>query len=79
MQLLHIDSAITGDQSTSRQLTADIVRAWQAQHPDTQVQYLDLLYGVGKALASDGQWPNWYDGNAFKAARDAMMQAPATP
>lgn len=43
MQLLHIDSAITGAQSVSRQLTADIVRAWLAQHPGTRVQYLDLV------------------------------------
>ena len=43
MQLLHIDSAITGHQSVSRQLTAQIVEAWQASHPATQVQYLDLV------------------------------------
>ena len=42
MQLLHIDSAITGAQSVSRQLTADIVRAWVQRHPGTQVQHLDL-------------------------------------
>ncbi len=42
MQLLHIDSAITGEQSVSRQLTAQTVAAWQAAHPGTTVQYLDL-------------------------------------
>ncbi len=42
MQLLHIDSAITGDQSVSRQLTARTVAAWQASHRGTTVQYLDL-------------------------------------
>ena len=42
MQLLHIDSAITGEQSVSRQLTARTVAAWQAAHPGTTVQYLDL-------------------------------------
>ncbi|MDP3324581.1 MAG: FMN-dependent NADH-azoreductase [Hydrogenophaga sp.] len=42
MQLLHIDSAITGEQSVSRQLTARTVAAWQASHPGTTVQYLDL-------------------------------------
>ena len=42
MQLLHVDSAITGDQSVSRQLTARTVAAWQAAHPGTTVQYLDL-------------------------------------
>lgn len=42
MQLLHIDSAITGAQSVSRQLTARTVDAWRASHPQVQVQYLDL-------------------------------------
>lgn len=42
MQLLHIDSAITGEQSVSRQLTARTVAAWQAAHPGTMVDYLDL-------------------------------------
>ncbi|AVP57582.1 FMN-dependent NADH-azoreductase [Pulveribacter suum] len=43
MRLLHIDSAITGDQSVSRQLSADIVRAWLASHPGTEVEHLDLV------------------------------------
>ena len=43
MQLLHIDSAITGQQSVSRQLTAQTVAAWVAAHPQTQVDYLDLV------------------------------------
>lgn len=42
MQLLHIDSAITDEQSVSRQLTARTVAAWQAAHPGTRVDYLDL-------------------------------------
>ena len=42
MQLLHIDSSITGDASVSRQLTAQVVEAWKASHPGTQVTYLDL-------------------------------------
>ena len=33
MQLLHIDSAITGAQSVSRQLTAQVTAAWVAAHP----------------------------------------------
>ena len=43
MQLLHIDSAITGAHSVSRQLTAQIVAAYQANHPGRQVSYLDLV------------------------------------
>lgn len=42
MQLLHIDSAITGTGSVSRQLTAQIVDAWKASHTNTQVSYIDL-------------------------------------
>lgn len=36
------------------------------------VQDLEALYGVGRTLADGDQWPNWYDGNPFKAARDQM-------
>jgi len=45
---------------------------------DGTIEDLQLLYGVGRELAGGDRWPNWYDGNPFKAARDAMMQpAPA--
>ncbi|MGY8565278.1 M28 family metallopeptidase [Paracidovorax citrulli] len=40
---------------------------------DGTVEDLQLLHGVGKAIAVGGQWPNWYEGNPFKAARDEMM------
>jgi len=39
---------------------------------DGVIQDLEVLYGVGRDLADGGGWPNWYEGNAFKAARDAM-------
>ena len=42
MKLLHIDSSVLGANSASRQLTAGIVAQWQAAHPDTSVDYLDL-------------------------------------
>ena len=42
MKLLHIDSSILSANSTSRLLTAEVVAAWRAAHPDTQVEYLDL-------------------------------------
>jgi FMN-dependent NADH-azoreductase len=53
MQLLHIDSAITGDQSVSRQLTARAVQAWVSAHPGTQVQQLDLAASVVPHLSAD--------------------------
>ncbi len=40
---------------------------------DGVVQDLDALYGVGKDLAGNEQWPNWYEGNAFRAAHDKLM------
>ena len=42
---------------------------------DGVVQDLQALYGVGKELAAGNTWPNWYEGNPFKAARDKMMKA----
>lgn len=42
---------------------------------DGNVEDLQALYGVGRELASDGRWPNWYPGNPFKAARDRMRAA----
>ena len=44
---------------------------------DGIVQDLETLYSIGAKLANDGQWPNWYAGNPFKAARDAMRPTPA--
>ncbi|WP_284337268.1 FMN-dependent NADH-azoreductase [Comamonas sp. NoAH] len=43
MKLLHIDSSITGENSASRKLTQQIVNTWVNKHPDTQVEYLDLV------------------------------------
>ncbi len=42
---------------------------------DGMVEDLELLYGVGQSLADGGKWPNWYEGNPFKAARDAQRAA----
>ncbi|ANN18649.1 FMN-dependent NADH-azoreductase [Amycolatopsis orientalis] len=40
--LLHIDSSITGENSTSRRLTARAAAAWRAAHPEGTVTYRDL-------------------------------------
>ncbi|MFN3493130.1 MAG: FMN-dependent NADH-azoreductase [Hydrogenophaga sp.] len=53
MKLLHIDSAITGHQSISRQLTAQAVAAWQASHPGTQVEHLDLAVNTPPHFGAD--------------------------
>ncbi|MGJ4729446.1 M28 family metallopeptidase [Luteimonas sp. SDU101] len=36
---------------------------------------LELLHAVGQELAGGTSWPNWYEGNPFKAARDAQRAA----
>lgn len=53
MKLLHIDSAITGEQSVSRLLTTRTVAAWVAAHPGTQVEYLDLAVDAPTHLSAD--------------------------
>ncbi|AVS70935.1 FMN-dependent NADH-azoreductase [Paracidovorax avenae] len=57
MQLLHIDSAITGNASVSRQLTAKTVAAWVAAHPGTEVQYLDLVAQAPGHFTMDAMAP----------------------
>ncbi|HYQ23798.1 M28 family metallopeptidase [Stenotrophomonas sp.] len=44
---------------------------------DGTMEDLELMYGVGKELAGGNRWPNWYEGNPFKAARDEMMKSKA--
>jgi Zn-dependent M28 family amino/carboxypeptidase len=46
---------------------------------DGVIEDLQALYGVGRVLVDGDQWPNWYEGNAFRAERDKMMaDKPAT-
>lgn len=42
---------------------------------DGTMDDLTAVYDVGRELAGSDKWPTWYKGNAFKAARDEMMQA----
>jgi FMN-dependent NADH-azoreductase len=42
MKLLHIDSSILGQSSTSRILSAEAVAALRARYPDAEVSYRDL-------------------------------------
>ncbi len=47
---------------------------WKADW-DLSGPILDLkaLYAMGVTLANSDDWPGWYDGSEFKAARDATM------
>lgn len=42
---------------------------------DGTMQDLAALFEVGLALGFGDQWPNWYAGNPFRAAREKMMAA----
>ncbi|NGM87695.1 FMN-dependent NADH-azoreductase [Parapusillimonas sp. SGNA-6] len=53
MKLLHIDSSITGADSVSRALTRNAVAEWTKDHPDTQVDYLDLAADAPSHLSVD--------------------------
>jgi Zn-dependent M28 family amino/carboxypeptidase len=39
------------------------------------IEDLKLLFEVGAGVAEDASWPNWYEGNEFRAARDASAAA----
>jgi FMN-dependent NADH-azoreductase len=53
MKLLHIDSSVLAANSVSRQLTASTVAQWQANHPGTSVDYLDLASDAPSHLSAD--------------------------
>jgi Zn-dependent M28 family amino/carboxypeptidase len=41
------------------------------------LQDLETLYAVGRQLVDGDSWPNWYEGNPFRAEREASMQPAA--
>ncbi|HBK56810.1 MAG TPA: aminopeptidase [Xanthomonadales bacterium] len=42
------------------------------------VQDLSALHAVGRELAQSDAWPNWYQGNPFRAAREASRAGAAS-
>ena len=53
MKLLHIDSSVLGDNSVSRQLTAQTVAQWKARNPGAEVSYLDVAAQAPSHLNGD--------------------------
>jgi Zn-dependent M28 family amino/carboxypeptidase len=43
------------------------------------LQDLEALYGVGQTLANNDHWPKWYEGNPFRATREASLEAAVKP
>ena len=40
---------------------------------DGMIEDVEILYETGRRIAFSSQWPNWYDGNEFRALRDAQL------
>jgi len=53
MKLLHIDSSPLAANSVSRELTRRVVAQWQASHPGTTVEHLDLALDAPTHLNQD--------------------------
>ncbi len=53
MKLLHVDSSINGAASVSRQLSSMAVEQWIQNHPDTEVEYLDLAVNTPPHFTAD--------------------------
>jgi FMN-dependent NADH-azoreductase len=64
MKLLHIDSSPLAANSVSRELTRRIVAQWQAAHPGTVVEHLDLAVNAPNHLDLDSL--------GFRLAPDAV-------
>ncbi len=46
--------------------------SWDMSGIEQEVQ---TLFTLGRDIAASDDWPQWYDGNEFKAARDASLAA----
>jgi Zn-dependent M28 family amino/carboxypeptidase len=44
--------------------------AWDMSGP---IDDLKVLYELGRRIANDGSWPNWRQGNEFRAVRDKSL------
>lgn len=40
---------------------------------DAAVEDLHMFFGIGQHVANGNQWPQWYEGNEFRAIREASM------
>ena len=58
----------------SRQPLSSASDEWQANWDlSGPVSDLQVLYTVGNRLANSNDWPDWYEGNEFRAIRDKSM------
>jgi Zn-dependent M28 family amino/carboxypeptidase len=67
-----------GEKLGKHYLEANYHKVTDEYSPDWDItgmtQDFDILYLVGEEMSHAGVWPNWYEGNEFKALRDSMMK-----
>ena len=42
-------------------------------------QTIDTIFNISQDLSNSSDWPNWYEGNEFRATRDAQLSAKNYP
>lgn len=79
MKILRVDSAVTGEDSVSRQLTQAIVEHFRARYPDAEVTELDLattpLPHIDAVTTGAIRWPADRHDAAMAAAHPAERAA----
>ena len=43
---------------------------------DAAIEDLVLFFNIGKNVANSNQWPQWFEGNEFRAIREASLAEP---
>jgi Zn-dependent M28 family amino/carboxypeptidase len=46
---------------------------------DAAVEDLQLFHDIGARLANSKEWPQWYEGNEFRAIREASLAKGSEP
>ena len=70
-------------QTAAAEYTALRYHKPQDEYSDTwdlsgMVEDVNALFEVGRRIAQSDDWPTWYEGNEFKAIREADLAANAS-
>jgi Zn-dependent M28 family amino/carboxypeptidase len=72
-----IDGGIEAGQGFAQRYTTDLYHKPADEYADTwtldgMAEDVNIDFDVINVLANNTEWPNWYDGNEFRAMRDAQ-------
>ncbi|MEO1405487.1 MAG: M28 family peptidase, partial [Pseudomonadota bacterium] len=75
-----IDGGFPAGQATATNYTRERYHKPADEYDETwdlsgTVEDVTALFEIGKRIAISEDWPEWYDGNEFKAIRDASRPA----